>query len=715
MVLSGTGSDGTEGLRAIKAEGGVTAVQDPRTAKFTGMPHAAIGAGLADFVLPLPDLARELGRVGNHPFLATPIQPSALASPSEQTDLDKVLVLLRAAVGVDFSDYKATSIRRRLARRMAVHRLTELHDYVQLLRDDPAEASALFDDLLIHVTSFFRDPETFESLARHVFPEILQQKRAGGTIRVWCAGCSTGEEAYGLVITLREFLARENALDVPIQVFASDISEKAIAVARTGLYSDASVRDVGAERLARYFTRVDGGGYQIAKAIRECCAFVKHDLASDPPFSKLDLVSCRNVLIYFDPDLQKARARHVSLRAQLPRMPRARSRREHPGRRDPVLSHRPGGEAIRAVGGQRSAAALRPACTGDASTTAIARGRKPGHDTTRQPTAPGREPTCSNSMRCPWCVRKLNERMEITSLPRTHRPVPRASLRRTAARPAQDGSPRIGGRSPDRDLREAKKDARTVRRTGVRLVSNGSTRICDVVVIPMVASPEAREPLFALMFEEQPAETPAIGGATPPARDPDDDRQRRAAKLETELDAIKVYLQSVIEDHQRTNDDLMTANEELMSSNEELQSLNEELETAKEELQSTNEELHTLNEELHTRNLELDAVNGDLINILGSVEVPFVIVDGQRKIRRFTPKARPSRNLLPTDVGRPIDDIKPRGDLGRGGFDRKIADVIDTMTPHEEEVRGPEEQWFRLQIRPYVTVDKRIDGAVISK
>lgn len=706
VVLSGTGSDGTEGLRAIKGEGGVAFVQDPRDAKFAGMPQAAIGAGLADFVLPTPALAREIGRIGQHPFLSNPIHPKVLASPSEQGDFDKVLVLLRAAVGVDFRDYKRTSIRRRLARRMAVHRLTDLHAYVQLLRDAPAEAQALFDDLLIHVTSFFRDPEAFAKLVQRGFPEILEQKRQGGKIRLWCAGCSTGEEAYSLVIALREFLDREDASEVPIQLFATDISEKAITVARAGVYSEPAVRDVGAERLARNFTRLEGGGYQIIKSIRESCAFMRHNLASDPPFSKLDLVSCRNVLIYFDPELQKRVLGMFHFALNYPGFLLL-------GRAENIAD---GGNLFSAVDKEakifaRTAvkSALRLAPTRDTfpavpAPAVTSRSMSPLESLLRQ--AEGR----LLDLYAPPGV-FVNERMEIVRFRGRTGPFleppsgePQHDLLKMA-RPGLVADLRI-------TIAMAKKEGTTVRRTGVRVDQNGSTRTCDLVVIPIVSPPDASEALFAVLFEEpRPAAAPAVPGlepaaAPPPGIDP------WITKLEAELDATKAYLQSVTDEHQRTNEELLSANEELLSSNEELQSLNEEMETAKEELQSTNEELSTLNEELQTRNLELDAINGDLINILGSVEVPIVIVDGGRKIRRFTPKARPILNLLATDVGRPIDDIKPK--LGVEELDRKIADVIDTVRPHEEEVRGADGRWFRLQIRPYLTVDKKIDGAVIS-
>ncbi|HEX7941698.1 MAG TPA: chemotaxis protein CheB, partial [Gemmatimonadaceae bacterium] len=305
VVLSGTGSDGAEGLRAIKAEGGITFVQDPRSAKFDGMPRAAIQSGVADFVLPIAELATELPRIAHHPLLAAQGDHRALAGPSQDGELEQVLAVLREVVGVDFAEYKRTSIRRRLMRRMAMHRLTTLREYVQVLRDDRAEALALVEDILIHVTSFFRDARVYDRLGERVFPEILKQKRGGGTIRVWSAGCSTGEEAYSLVICLLEFLDREGASDVPIQLFGTDISERAIEVARAGFYSETAVRDVGPDRLARFFTPVDGGGYRIGKLVRDRCLFAKHDLAHDPPYAKLDLVSCRNVLIYFAPELQK--------------------------------------------------------------------------------------------------------------------------------------------------------------------------------------------------------------------------------------------------------------------------------------------------------------------------------------------------------------------------------------------------------------------------
>lgn len=702
VVLSGTGSDGTEGLAAIKVEGGVTFVQDTKSAQFNGMPESAIKAGVADFELPIAELAGELRRVAKHPFLTRP-DPEVLARPDR--DFEKVLVVLRSAMGVDFSDYKLTSIRRRLARRMAVRRVTSLAAYVQLLRDEPPEIHALFEDLLIHVTSFFRDPDAFAALEQHVFPELLKKKRDGGVIRIWCAGCSTGEEAYSLVIALREFLAREDAADTPIQLFASDVSETAIEKARAGFYPDAAVRGVSAERLARHFVRVDGGGYRIIKAIRERCAFVKHDLASDPPFSKLDLVSCRNVLIYFGAELQQrviatfhfalespgflllGRSENIADDAKLFTQVDSEAR----------IFARTATRSLVRLAPTRSAAAIIPPTAGEPIRRAPSLDHLVRHV----------ESLLLDRYGPPGVI--VTERMEIVRYRGRTSPFlevpsgdPHHDLLKMA-RPGLLADLRIA-------VALAKQDGAVVRREGVRVEQNGSSRTCDVVVIPMVSPHDAHQPLFAVMFDEpRAAQVTAPGAARGDAVVVDDGR---AGRIASELDATKTYLQSIIDEHQRTNDALMSANEELQSSNEELQSLNEELETAKEELQSTNEELSTLNEELETRNLELDAANGDLFNILGSVEVPIVIVDAHRRIRRFTPKARPILNLLPSDVGRPIDDIKPAIEIP--DLDQKIADVIDSVTPFEEDVRGRNGQWYRLQVRPYMTVDRRIDGAVIS-
>jgi two-component system, chemotaxis family, CheB/CheR fusion protein len=298
VVLSGTATDGTEGLKAIKAENGITFAQDPATAKFGGMPESAISAGAVDRVLPVTGIAGELVRLSRHPHLAAGPAPER----SDASTLTKIFLLVRNAIGIDFSEYKSPTFERRLGRRMALRHVDDLQAYLGLLQAEPGEVRSLYEDALIHVTSFFRDAELFESLATRVFPQILKGKADGAPIRLWVTGCSTGEEVYSLGIALLEYMAGSH--NHPIQIFGSDVSEKAIEKARLGVYSDAAVAALSEERRRRFFRKVDIG-YQINKNVRDLCVFVRHDLARDPPFSRLDVVSCRNVLIYFASQLQK--------------------------------------------------------------------------------------------------------------------------------------------------------------------------------------------------------------------------------------------------------------------------------------------------------------------------------------------------------------------------------------------------------------------------
>jgi two-component system, chemotaxis family, CheB/CheR fusion protein len=709
VVLSGTGSDGSEGLRAIKAEDGITFAQDPRSAKFSGMPEAAIRTGAVDFILPLPDLAQELVRIGRHPFLRAR-DAEVLGSSADDGELKKVFLLLRSEVGVDFSEYRLTTIRRRLARRMALRRLSTLEEYVRRLREDPSEAQDLFADIFIHVTGFFRDPAAFERLKQTVFPKLLEQKREDGTIRIWCAGCSTGEEAYSIVIALLEFLAKENASHVPIQLFGTDVSEHAIATARAGFYPEGVARDIGAERRAHFFTGVEGGGYRIHKSVRERCAFVKHDLASDTPFSKLDLVSCRNVLIYFGEELQRRVLATFQFALNQPGF-------LFLGHAENIID---GAQLFQAVDKENKIFAR--SATRTTLRLAPARGVSPLASPSAEPGP--RAATSAELVRRTETILLeqyappgviVNERMEILHF----RGRTGAYLEPAPGQPQHDLLKMARrGLLPELHIAisQAKTENAIVSRSGA-VELDGSTHPCTVIVIPVASPPESREHIFAVLFEEPrpPGPQPEKEGAqgTGPATVADvRSSESRVTKLEDELKATKAYLHSILEEHQHTNEELLSANEELVSSNEELQTLNEELETAKEELQSINEELSTLNEELQGRNTELTLANSDLVNILGSVEIPLIIVDGGRRVRRFTPQAQRMLNLLPSDVGRPIDDLRPN--LAIEDLDRKLREVIATVTLHEEEAQGRDGRWYRLQIRPYTTVDKRIDGAVLS-
>ena len=691
VVLSGTASDGTEGLRAIKREGGITFAQDPKSAKFDGMPRSAIEAGVVDYVLPAPGIARELHRLSRHPYVSAASSPP---SASDDRVLDEIFALVRNALGVDFGEYKAPSLKRRLARRMALLRIERLRDYLALLRDQPEEAVSLYEEVLIHVTSFFRDPDVFESLKSAVFPKILKTKAPAEPIRFWVAGCSTGEELYSLAIALLEFLD-DSARRHPIQIFGSDISERAVQTARKGAYSDTVMREVSEERRRRFFTKVESG-YRINKNVRDLCVFVRHDLARDPPFSKLDLVSCRNVLIYFGQALQRRvlPTLHYALRQGgfllLGRAESLPGFRQHFSPID-----------------KNNKVFVRTAAV---STLQFAPRTEVHPVTSRANPSPG----TTSPLRPVDVARHLNrllltryappgvlvdERMQILQfVGDTGRYLwappgePQHNLLKMA---------RGGLLSALRTtIAKAKRERVPVRTKGVEVeVERGAAPdTCDVVVLPLAVPPEAKEQLFAVLFE-QIAGRPSVSKLQRTARRSTAGAgRRRVPRLERELEATQQYLHSLIDERERTNDDLNAANEELVSGNEELQSMNEEL--------------TTVNDELNTRNQEVREVNSDLMNILSTVDVPILILDRERRIRRFTPKARTILNVLPTDLGRPLEDIK--SNLQLNNLDEQISEVIETNQMHESEVQDRSGRWYRMQIRPYQTVENKIDGATLS-
>jgi len=697
VVLSGTASDGTEGLKAIKEACGITFAQDPGSAKFSEMPRRAIDAGVVDFTLPFPELALELMRLARHPYV---VAPESTPSIHDAATLKQIFAIVQHATHVDFSEYKSPNFDRRLARRMALRRVDTLAAYLTVLQDTPAEVLALHDDALIHVTSFFRDPEVFESLKVNVFPAILAAKREDAPIRMWVAGCATGEEVYSLAIALVEALDRSSR---PIQLFGSDVSSKVIEVARAGFYPDSALREVSEERRSRYFTKVERG-YRIIKSIRDRCVFVQHDLARDPPFSRLDLASCRNVLIYFDQALQRrvipmfhyalaepgflllGRAEHVAGFKQL---------FDEVDKTNKIFARTATHSTLRFA--RRSEVAAPPASPRAAERAADE--VRPGDLSTRL------DRLLLARYAPPGVV--VNERMEILQFRGQTgaylQPAPGAP-QHNLMQMARDGL-QVALRAT---VAEARKGSVPVRTRDVEVDQDGFKRHCDLVVIPLKGAPDALGVLYVVLFEEHPP-TPAAGLKAAPETTLD---RARVPKLEEELAAAREYLQSVIDEHGRANEDLGTANEELVSGNEELQSMNEELETAKEELQSINEELTTVNDELQSRNHEVTQVNSDLVNLLTTVDIPILFLDRERRIRRFTPKARRILNVLTGDIGRPFEDIRPNIDAA--DLDLQIAEVIETMIVKESEVQDRDGRWYRLQIRPYKTTDNRIDGAMLS-
>ena len=712
VILSGTASDGTEGLRAIKAEGGLTFAQDEKSAKYDGMPHSAIAAGVVDFVLPPEGIARELARLGREPYIARPAAAKAGdALPEGDEDLNKVFILLRSATGVDFSFYKPTTLKRRIARRMMLHKIESLATYVRFLKQTPNEVDALYQDLLINVTSFFREPEVFEALKKRVFPRLLKNPPPQTPIRVWVPGCLTGEEAYSIVIALLEFLGNKGA-SVPVQVFATDISESAIDKARIGIYPAAIAADVSAARRRRFFVK-HAGGFQISKAVRDVCVFARQDLTKDPPFSKLDLISCRNLLIYFGPMLQKRviPTFHYALKpdgllllggsetiggfADLFALADSRhklyTRKPAAHRMEFALPHH-GQPEEEAKPGQTAAPASAAGFDYQKEADRIVLGKY---------TPPGVV---------------VNEHLDILQfrgyIGAYLEPAPGAASL-NILKMAREGLLL--------DLRGAINDAKRrngpARRPGVQVKSNGGFHGVNVEVIPLLPTPSSRAGCFLVLFEEAaPAAAPVPPGTKPHStasvKLPLVAHDKLLTKLRQELTATKEYLQSVIAEHERTNQELQSANEEILSSNEERQSTNEEMETAREELQSTNEELTTVNDELHTRNTELGQSNGDLVNLLNSVQIPIVMLGGELRIRRFTPMAEQVLNLIPTDVGRPLSNLRPNIIVPE--FERLITGVMDSLTPKEVEVQDIEGRWYSLRIRPYKTLENKIDGVILA-
>jgi two-component system CheB/CheR fusion protein len=680
VILSGNASDGTEGLRAIKAANGITFAQEPRSAKFGGMPHSAVDAGVVDYCLPIPKLALELARLGPHPFL----RGDARRTEHDPATLRKVMDVVRSGTGVDFAQYKAPTFGRRLARRMAVRRVDDLESYLELLGVEPDEVQALYEDVLIHVTSFFRDPEVFEGLKTTVLPEIVARKAPGASIRAWVAGCSTGEEVYSLAMALLE-LPTVNGRPHSVQIFGSDVSEAAIQKARAGTYSDGAMHGVSDERRKRFFSKVEGG-YHIDKAVREHCVFVRHDLVRDPPFSKLDLVSCRNVLIYFDQALQKKVLPTLHYCLNQPGF-LVLGRSENVSGLSQLFSVTDKVNRIFARTG--AASSLRfPART---EIDLAPAGPRPdrGRGTYPEPGATFAKhlDRLLLARYCPPGV-LIDESMNVL-LFRGHTG---AYLEPAPGQPQNNliSMARGGLIAVLRTtIAQAKQDRTIVSCRGVKVDQDGPAITCDVVVVPFVGLPDSDAPHFIVLFEEsgrsrahadEAVAEIEIGLPTAVASNDLDAvvERRRNAQLEHELAATKEYLHTLVEEHGRASDELGTSNEELISGNEELQSMNEELETAKEELQSINEELTTLNDELRTSNQEVTQANTDLLNFALTVDISILTLDMDRRIRRFTPKARSLLNVLPSDVGRSIDDIKLNIDVP--DLHEQIVEVIAQNT-----------------------------------
>ncbi len=717
IVLSGTGSDGTLGVRAIKEAGGMVMAQNLASCEFDGMPHSAIATGVVDYQLPPAEMAPQLMAYMANALSRLP--RSEVSGPRmAEGALNKIFAMLRTQIGHDFSHYKPNTIYRRIERRMVVHQLESFEAYVKYLQQTPPEMDALFRDLLIGVTNFFRDPEAFAVLESRVIPKLFEGKPADSTVRVWSTGCSTGEEAYSLAILLVE---RMEALKqrYTVQVFATDIDSRAIAAARVGLFPTSIAADISPERLSRFFTLEPGGqAYRIHKGVRDLLVFSEQDLIKDPPFSNLDLICCRNLLIYLDATLQRKLIPlfHYALK---PAGMLFLGSSEGIGEFDRLFSvvDRKAKLYQRkedVLGAQRNALSqfIAPISATDASLPA--RGMQ---KTAFAPKMPLRELMAQALLRhIDMASALVNAGGDIVYLQgRTG-----LYLEPTAGEP---GIPNIlkmarEGLRPSLSnmLRQAAGSQASSVAPNIRVKTNGHYSQVDVSVhVVPTASPETPDsPLYLVMLTHATVPvTLAIPTAETTGSAVNQEAQARIAALTQELVIKDEYLQSVHSELAGSNEELKSSNEEMQSVNEELQSTNEELETSKEELQSVNEELATVNTELQAKVTDLSRTNNDMNNLLAGTGVGTVFVDHQLRILRFTPAASRIIHLILSDMGRPVAHLASNL-VGYTSLVDDIKSVLNTLIAIEREVQTPEGQWYTLRIQPYRTLDNVIEGAVIS-
>ncbi len=689
VVMSGTASDGTLGLQAIKAAGGTTFAQEMGSAKFDSMPRSAIAAGVVDYVLPPAGIARQLVAIAHHSNV--PIDPREEIGPPGDPKLAKILRLVRSATGVDFTHYKPSTLARRIKRRMTLRGFENLEDYSRHLEQNREEATALCEDCLITVTAFFREPTLFEDLKTSVFPALVENRAAGDAIRIWVPGCATGQEAYSIAIGLMEFLD-EAGESVPFEIFATDISETAVAKARAGIYKDSEVAHISPQRLARFFARSERG-YQITKNVRDVCVFARHNVAEDPPFSKLDLISCCNVLIYLGTALQRKvlSILHYALK--------------------------PAGFLV--VGPSESIGTLTDSFHQMEKTHKVY-SLRPSASTPAPRLSPGRSaegrgdfPQRTAEVRTGLDVLREADRLVLAE----HGP-PGAVVDdemnivqvRGRTAPYLELSPGEPSHNLLKLAREgliaglgkamgaARETNAAAKEDGFRIEDGGQITDVAIKVVPFTGS-SSEERYFLVLFEDvEPKRGPIA------AHEPAAEERRGSAQLLRELAATKEYLQSIVEANASTL-------EELRAANEEAQAGNEELETAQEELESANEELNTLNEELKISNVEFSKVNRDLSNLLENISIPLVMVGRDLRIRRFTRAIEPMLNLIASDVGRSITDLQPQIELP--DLRRLLLGAMEGGDRKPRDIRDAHGRWYSLRILPSVGTNGKIDGAVL--
>jgi two-component system CheB/CheR fusion protein len=699
VVLSGTGTDGTLGLKEIKAAGGMAMVQDPRTAEYDGMPRSAIATGGVDYVLPPETMPRALVEYLRHSYVQ---ERPPLAQPISN-DFTSIVALLQARVKYDFTAYKKGTLLRRIRRRMSLAHVERVPDYLQRLRKDSTEVTALFKDLLISVTSFFREPKAWQFLQQEVIPRIVAAKDPGAPVRVWVAGCATGEEAYSIAMLLIEEI-QASQKRCPIQIFASDVDKDALDFARGATYPESIAASVPVQRLRRFF-RQGEHSYRVNKDVREGVVFAEQNVIADPPFSRIDLISCRNLLIYLEPAIQK---KIISLLhfALNPGGYLFLGSAETIAQQDDLfetISKR--WRIYRRIGPTRHDKVQFPVVA------APEPGRRPELEFTPEGPDLGRLTVLVQQLLldryAPASV-VINRKYEILHFSgRTedyllHPPgLPTQDL----IAKAREGLQTALRAAAHRAIREDQAVT-----ASARLKRDKVLRRVNITIEPLKGSKKT-EGLLLVSFRDEPedARPAAVAAQLQVAASADETLVRQ---LEQELKTTREDLQSTIEELETSNEELKAANEEVMSINEELQSTNEELETSKEELQSLNEELSTVNSQLESKVTELEGTNNDLENLLTSTNVPTIFLDRQLRIRRFTATATRLFKLIPSDIGRPLGDVAQRFE------DTELlphaAKVLDKLTPQQREIRTDEGRCYVRQVLPYRTQDNRIEGVVVT-
>jgi two-component system CheB/CheR fusion protein len=704
VILSGMGSDGKLGLRAIKEKAGAVFVQTPATAKFDGMPRSAIEDGLADVIAPVEELP---GKILAYLRSPAPIaHPELELAKKDQSELEKIVILLRAQTSHDFSLYKKSTLYRRIELRMGLHQLARIADYVRYLRENPQELDLLFKDLLIGVTSFYRDHVMWAELKAEIIPSLLNACPNGGELRAWTPGCSTGEEAYSLAMVFKEVMEQvKPAKSISLQIFATDLDKEAIDQARRGLYPANIVADVSEERLRRFFVE-DEQGYRISKDIREMVIFATQNLVMDPPFTKIDLLSCRNLLIYFELDLQKKLLPlfHYSLNpggilmlgsaesigtdtdlfAPLSANSRLFRRLDSPLRRE-FLDY-PGGFASSRANAASAAAPLAMALP----------------STSLQSLADQLLLQCYS----PAAVLVTDQGDIVYISGKTGKYLEPATGKANwnLIAMAREGLTF----ALDEAFHKAVRQKTTIILNGIKVGTNGGTQVVDVTIQP-ISNPVALRGMVMVVFTDiaAPPVTEAPGKSERAAV-----RNTRLAAVTHELHQAHEELRAVREEMQTSQEELKSSYEELQSTNEELQSSNEELTTSKEEMQSMNEELQTVNSELRAKFEELSRANSDMMNLLNGTGIATMFLDEAVRVRRFTPQTTGIIKLIPSDVGRPITDIV--NELDYPTLDEDVREVLRTLIFIERDVSARDGRWFTVRIMPYRTQDNRIDGAVIT-